>query len=290
MDGGRSSYDEAGEIMKIGVVGNGFVGHAMTLLRPAIDVIVWDIDPTKCEPVSLSFERFVNESEIIFTAVPTPMSDTGECHVDIVKQTAERIRNINPDKMIVSRSTTPPGTCESIGINFMPEFLAERSWRTDFINCEQWIIGTHDERVYNTVKKMFSIAHAGDRVINSEVIRTTPTEGEMIKYIKNCFLAVKVGYFNEIAAICQAINIDFDTVRSLSCDDSRINHIASMVPGPDGKKGFGGTCLPKDTNALVYYMEQLNVPNYIIKSAVNRNETIDRPGKDWKENKGRAVL
>ena len=60
--------------MKVGVIGNGFVGHAMTLLRPAVDVRVWDIDPAKCEPAGLGFDQFIHESEIIFIAVPTPMN------------------------------------------------------------------------------------------------------------------------------------------------------------------------------------------------------------------------
>lgn len=276
--------------MKIGVVGNGFVGHAMTLLRPAIEVNVWDIDPNKCEPRGLQFNKFVKESEIIFTAVPTPRGPDGECHVDIVKQTAEKIKHVDPNKIIVSRSTTPPGTCDSIGINFMPEFLTERAWRTDFINCQHWIVGTNDNAVYLKMKEMFDIAKANDRIVDSKLVLMTPTEAEMVKYIKNCFLAVKVGYFNEIKRVCDEINIDFERVRDVSCDDDRLNHVASRVPGPDGKIGYGGTCLPKDTNALLYMMKQLGIDSKVLRGAVERNESIDRPGKDWLSDKGRAAL
>lgn len=291
MDGSESSISQSETFnMIIGVIGNGFVGHAMTLLRPAIDVQVWDIAPEKCEPAGLSFDQLVKESDVIFTALPTPMSSSGECHTDIVSEMVDKIRCIDDNKIIVSRSTTPPGTCDKLGINFMPEFLTERAWRTDFINCEQWIIGTHDDQVYDVIDSLFKLAKKGDRIVNDCVIRTTPTEGEMIKYIKNCFLAVKVGFFNEMHSICEAANINFEKVRSISCDDSRLNHVASLVPGPDGLPGFGGTCLPKDINALLCHMRYIGVESHILKSVIERNETLDRPGKDWNDDKGRAVV
>ena len=109
--------------MKIGVVGNGFVGHAMTLLRPGVDVIVWDMDMDKCEPRGTGFNKFVDESEIIFVAVPTPMEHTGKCHVDIVQRVVDKIQKRSPDTPVVLRSTVPPGTSDKMNVHFMPEFL-----------------------------------------------------------------------------------------------------------------------------------------------------------------------
>ena len=93
--------------MKIGVVGNGFVGHAMTLLRPYVDVLVWDVVEEKREPKSLDIETFVEESEIIFVAVPTPMNKDGSANLDIVRAVCEEIQEIDDTKYIVLRSTVP---------------------------------------------------------------------------------------------------------------------------------------------------------------------------------------
>ena len=86
--------------MKIGVVGNGFVGHAMTLLRPSIDVLVWDIDKEKREPKTLDICTFVKESEIIFVAVPTPMNKDGSANLSIVRAVCEMIQAMDKDKHI----------------------------------------------------------------------------------------------------------------------------------------------------------------------------------------------
>ena len=93
--------------MKIGVVGNGFVGHAMTLLRPYVDVLVWDIVPDKRDPQTLDIETFVEESEIIFVAVPTPMNSDGSANLKIVRAVCEEIQAIDDEKYIVLRSTVP---------------------------------------------------------------------------------------------------------------------------------------------------------------------------------------
>ena len=102
--------------MKIGVVGNGFVGHAMTLLRPHIEVLVWDVVPEKRDPKTLDIETFVEESEIIFVAVPTPMNADGSANLDIVRSVCEEIQEIDDTKYIVLRSTVPPGTSEDIDV------------------------------------------------------------------------------------------------------------------------------------------------------------------------------
>ena len=77
---------------------------------------------------------------------------------------------------------------------------------------------------------------------------------------------------------------------NLACNDKRIGHSHSMVPGHDGKKGYGGTCFPKDTNNLLNLMNKNNVKSYIIENVVKRNEEHDRNEKDWEDNKGRAVV
>ena len=277
--------------MKIGVVGNGFVGHAMTLLRPHVEVLVWDIVPEKRDPETLDIETFVEESEIIFVAVPTPMNADGSCNLDIVRSVCEEIQEIDDTKYIVLRSTVPPGTSEELDVAFMPEFLTEKNWTTDFKNCDQWILGSTDPFLYEKMKRMFELAHnnGNGSVVNKSVIQCKPSEAEMIKYLKNVFLSVKVGFFNELESICSELDIDYENVRCIATQDKRIGSGHTKVPGHDGHRGFGGTCFPKDTNALASFAEDNMIPTPILDAVIKRNEELDRPEKDWMADKGRAV-
>ena len=276
--------------MRIGVVGGGFVGHAMTLLSPGVDVLTWDIDPDKRVPRELTFEQFVQDSEIVFVAVPTPMNDDGSCHVGIVEQVVKQVRSVDSEKYIVLRSTVPPGTSDRLGVFFMPEFLTERTWRSDFTRTDEWIVGADDDLFIKKIREMFMLGADKGCIAGDCVKHTTITEAEMIKYTRNCFLASKVSFFNEIHQLCKKIGVDYEAVRYECGEDVRIGHQHTYVPGPDGKPGYGGTCFPKDTNALRCIMKEHGVDCPVIDSVVCRNETIDRPEKDWESAKGRAVL
>lgn len=107
---------------------------------------------------------------------------------------------------------------------------------------------------------------------------------------KNCFLSTKVSFCNEIYQFCQTKGINYENVRKIAANDDRILHSHTYVPGPDGKKGFGGTCFPKDTNSLSYEMVKSGMKPYILDSIIERNKIIDRPEQDWNDNKGRAVV
>lgn len=278
--------------MKIGVVGNGFVGHAMTLLRPHVEVLVWDVVPGKRDPKTLDIGTFVEESEIIFVAVPTPMNSDGSANLDIVRSVCEEIQEIDNTKYIVLRSTVPPGTSELLNVNFMPEFLTERNWKKDFENCDQWVLGSTDPVLYEKVKCMFELAYnnGNGTVVNKEVIQCKPSEAEMIKYLKNIFLCVKVGFFNELESICTELNINYENVRRIATQDKRIGPGHTKVPGHDGYRGFGGTCFPKDINALANFVRENGIDTLILDAVIKRNEEIDRPEQDWKEDIGRAVI
>ena len=276
--------------MKIGVVGNGFVGHAMTLLRPHVEVLVWDLIPEKRDPKTLNIETFVEESEIIFVAVPTPMNSDGSANLNIVRSVCEEIQEIDDTKYIVLRSTIPPGTSDELDVAFMPEFLTEKNWKEDFKNCDQWILGSTDVFLYEKMKRMFELAYnnGSGSVVNKDVIQCKPSEAEMIKYLKNVFLSVKVGFFNELESICSELDIDYENVRCIATQDKRIGTGHTKV-GHDGHRGFGGTCFPKDTNALAKFAEDNLIPTPILDAVIKRNEELDRPEKDWMADKGRAV-
>ena len=112
----------------------------------------------------------------------------------------------------------------------------------------------------------------------------------MVKLFRNCFLATKVSFCNEIFEFCEKKGMNYENVRKLAANDDRILHSHTNVPGHDGKKGFGGTCFPKDTSSLKYEMSKIGMNPYILNAITERNEKVDRPEKDWCEDKGRAVI
>ena len=114
-------------------------------------------------------------------------------------------------------------------------------------------------------------------------------ECEMIKYMRNCFLATKVSFCNEMEAFCRAKNVDYCTVREYATHDVRVGVSHTLVPGPDGKRGFSGSCFPKDCASLEYQMKSI-IDCPIIQAVNIRNVKIDRSDADWTQEKGRAVL
>ena len=287
--------------MKIGIIGNGFVGKATFILKCTdIDIIVYDINPDLCIPTNMSLENLVETSDVIFISVPTPMSDTGKCHLDILKNVINQIKlycDIN-QKLIVSRCTVPPGTSDLNNCYFMPEFLTEKNFKQDFINNTQWVFGLKNNTKFQlqnlffkkTMTKMINLAYNNNCIKYNDIKFVTNSEAEMIKLFRNCFLATKVSFCNELYKYCEKINVDYETVRNIAVMDNRIGESHTKVPGHDNKFGFGGTCFPKDMNNLNYEMINSGLFPYIINASLKRNEIIDRIEKDWEDDEGRAII
>jgi len=282
--------------MIIGIIGNGFVGKATYQLACTdITILAYDINPDLCNPVNLKLED-MNQCEIIFISVPTPMNTDGSCYLQIVKSVIENLKSISYPGFIVLRSTVPVGTCDDLSCYFMPEFLTEKNFINDFINNQNWIFGLigldtdQDNAFKEKITDLFNLAYTNDRIKYLNLNFVTNSEAEMIKMFKNCFLATKVSFCNEIYQFCQIKNINYDNVRLLAAEDSRILQSHTNVPGHDGKKGFGGTCFPKDTSSLKYQMELYGMTPYVLNAIIERNEKIDRPEKDWLADKGRASI
>jgi UDPglucose 6-dehydrogenase len=176
----------------------------------------------------------------------------------------------------------------------MPEFLTEKNYINDFINNKDWIFGLlnkdSDEKFINLIKKLFTLAYENNRIVYNNLHFVTNKEAEMVKMFKNCYLAAKISFCNEIYEFCNLKDVNYDNVRKLASADGRIGSSHTNVPGHDGKKGFGGTCFPKDTASLRHEMEISGMTPYVMNAIIERNEKIDRPEKDWFENKGRATV
>ena len=281
--------------MNIGIIGNGFVGKATKLLKNEyISLYCYDIDPNLCEPFGLTLKD-MNICDIIFISVPTPMNKDGSVHLGIVKKVINDLRKNNFNNNIVVRSTVPPGTCDELGVYFMPEFLTEKNFESDFINNELWVYGLlgdndKDTLFMNNISKLINTCYDNKCIKSNKIEWMTNKEAEMVKYFRNTFLSVKISYCNEMYQYCKLKNINYDRVKNIAAQDTRIGLSHTSVPGHDGHFGFGGTCFPKDTNGLLAEMNKQGMNSLILKSAIKRNEELDRPEKDWEENKGRAVI
>ena len=274
--------------MKIGVIGQGFVGTAVNEgLKPFFKIETFDInkDSTCSSVIELS-----EKSDVIFVCLPTPMKIDGSCHLDIVEDTLLGLDIIKECKTIVVKSTIPPGTTEKwnkkfnyIQVVFNPEFLTEANSIEDYKNQNRIIIGG-PRPATTKVKRIFTKAFP-----KVPIIKTGPTTAEMVKYFANCFLATKVLFANEMYQICENLNIDYDKVVEYVKYDERIGNTHLNVPGPDGDFGYGGHCFPKDIGALISLAHALNVRPRMLTATECKNNDV-RTNRDWEKQIGRAVI
>ena len=280
--------------MKIGIVGNGFVGRATASLACGnIQSIIYDKKSELCSPIGTKLAEVV-ACDLVFICVPTPMNEDGSCHANIVESVVEDLCDAGcPKYKIIIRSTVPVGTCKRLGVMFMPEFLTEKNWQEDTRQLRDWVIGFDSRASRDSASIIYDILQNAHIY---SIIKSKPTlkycksaSAELSKYGRNSFLATKVSFFCELKEFCDRNELDFEESRGLICLDKRIGESHSIVPGPDGKMGYGGTCFPKDISSLLDQMIQCGQESYIIEAAKARNIQVDRPEKDWEADKGRAV-
>jgi len=264
--------------MNIGIVGRGFVGGAMYRnFRDHFPTEVYDIDETKrtCN----SMDELVNHSDIIFVCVPTPSNADGSCDVSIVEKVVEKIASYKKDVVVVIKSTVVPGTTKrlmqetGLKIAFNPEFLTERNADQDFRFQSLIVVGSEDVETNDKVWEVYYefVVKVGYMPLMKSC---TTDEAEMFKYLANCFLATKVIFANEFKIICDKVGVDYNNVANIAKLDSRLGATHWQVPGPDGKMGFGGSCFPKDTLAMIAFAEQHKESLWLVTEATYINDDI----------------
>ncbi|WP_419841947.1 UDP-glucose dehydrogenase family protein [Candidatus Poriferisodalis sp.] len=263
---------------RILVVGAGYVGltTAACLAHLGHDVICADIDQAKVASLSAGvvpireadLDRLVAEGiarrrlrfvtsaeavaaacEFVFVCVPTPLRADGETELGYLFAALESVASrLRPGSVVVTKSTVPVGTSPKIAaalgrtdvaLASNPEFLREGSAVADFLAPDRIVIGAEDGAATRRVAALYANVEA-------PMILCDPTSAETVKYAANAFLAAKVSFVNALAAVCEAVDADVDTVLAGVGTDHRIG-TAYLQPGP----GWGGSCLPKDTRALV---------------------------------------
>ena len=275
--------------MKIGIIGQGFVGSA---IREGLDdyyeILTYDKDSSKSRN---SHEEVVSNSSILFVCVPTPMRKSGECDTRILESVISEIEKVDTrnEPVLVIKSTVPPGTTDRVSdltrfdVCFSPEFLTEANSFQDFKNQTRIIIGG-PRPATGKVKAMFRKPFP-----EIPIIKTGTRTAEMIKYFTNCFLATKVTFANQMYDICKSAGIDYDKVCEYALYDQRIGRTHLAVPGPDGDRGFGGHCFPKDLAAMIYFSNQITNENSDFLKSVEDSNNRYRKDRDWESMQGRAV-
>ena len=278
--------------MKIGIVGQGYVGTAVkTVFEKHYETNTFDLNG---DCTCRDMEELIDTSDVIFVCVPTPMRKDGSCDTSIVESVVHELNGLaitiqDANRIIAIKSTVPPGTtnrlnkeCNNISVIFNPEFLTEANFIDDFKNQNRIIIG--GERPSSTkLRQVYSLAFP-----DATIVKTGSITAEMVKYFTNTFLATKVSFANEMYQICGRLGIDYDKVVEYSTYDERLGKSHWAVPGPDGHYGFGGSCFPKDINALIQLGLELDMTPEVLIAAWHTNLEV-RPEEDWKELKGRAV-
>ena len=276
--------------MKIGIIGQGYVGTAVKeTFKKYFHIETYDIDPNRSTTNSL--DELIESVDFCFICIPTPMNIDGSCNISIIKKILSDIDKNERDKCryYAIKSTIPPGTTimlneefNSIDISFNPEFLTEANFINDFKNQDRIIIGG-DREVLDKLHEIYQIIFT-----DAKIILTDSKTAEMVKYLSNAFLATKVSFANEFKMLCDELNINYNKVVEYSTYDKRLGNSHWKVPGPDGKLGFGGSCFPKDINALISFSDSNNIDLNVIKAAWKTNLKV-RPEKDWENLIGRAV-
>ena len=279
----------------IGIVGNGFVGSAVRYgFSPNVgvdaEVKVYDKDPNK----STHTLKEVVDSDVIFLSVPTPSNPDGSMNVDIVDSVLgdiSKYADLFEVGTILLRSTVTPGTTgklqkkyPNLRIVFNPEFLTERSANFDFINQSRFILGGSSDDVIE-VSELFR-----ERFGSSlSIIESNYETAELIKYMTNTFFATKISFLNDMKLLADKCGVIWEDAVEGFVRDGRVGHSHLNVPGHDGKFGFGGSCFPKDIQALINFGENRGVDMNVLKGAWKTNLEV-RPERDWEKLKGRAVV
>jgi len=290
--------------MKIAVVGTGYVGlvTGTCFAETGNKVICVDIDSPKVEKLNAgqitiyepglekiflrntregrlkfttNLEKAVEDAEIIFLALPTPPGTDGSADLKYILSVADHIGKILKGyKVIVNKSTVPVGTADkvsaAIASNYKgefdvvsnPEFLREGVAVEDFLKPDRVVIGTQSERAKEIMKSLYApFVSEGN-----PIIYMNEQSSELTKYAANSFLATKISFMNEIAQLCERMGADVDMVRRGIGSDGRIGkHF--LYPGI----GYGGSCFPKDVQALIQSAGRVNYSFEILKAVEKVN-------------------
>ena len=268
---------------KVGIIGNGFVGEAISFAFSSVaDMYIYDTDSSRC----LNDIESVHHCDFVFVCVPTPMYKDGSQDLSYVESAFEKATD---RPIYIIKSTVLPGTTEELSkqypnfkIIFSPEFLTERTAKLDMLTQSRIILGGEfslTEKAKILFNKRFKIKN---------IIQTDAKTAELTKYMNNTFFATKVSIMNEFKILSDKIGANWEDALRGFVSDGRVGDSHLNVPGHDGKLGYGGTCFPKDVNALLSFSKKFDIELNTISGGWKTNLNV-RPEKDWEVKEGRSV-
>lgn len=223
-------------------------------------------------------EETVQNSDIIFVCVPTPniviTRNRKEQDLSYVTKAIETIEEYSTTKkIIVIKSTVLPGTTRAFSRRFQvdnfifnPEFLTARTANEDFLNQKQIVLG--GEKL-DEVEQLYK-----DSFPNTKIEKVSWETAELLKYTCNTFYATKVAFVNQIYNVCSELGISYETIKELFIANGWVSPMHLEVPGHDGKRQFGGACLPKDTIAFVRWAEERGISMPVLRGALHMNKLL----------------
>jgi UDPglucose 6-dehydrogenase len=247
------------------------------LSRGEIPIVEHDLDKVVARGIASGRLRFVlgaaeavKDAEVVFICVPTPQDEDGSADLSYVEAAAKEIATTIPyEAIVVNKSTVPVGSTRvvaqamqrpDIKVVSNPEFLREGSAVQDFLHPDRIVVGSDDHAAAVTVADLY-----GD-IIAPRVV-TDPASAETIKYAANAFLATKLSFVNAVAAVCEGVGADVNDVVLGLGYDKRIGH-EFLKPGP----GWGGSCFPKDTHALINIAENAGYEFHLLRGVIAVND------------------
>jgi nucleotide sugar dehydrogenase len=271
---------------KIGIIGYGFVGESQAFaFSPVADIKIFDIEVAKR---THELDEVLDQ-DLVFVCIPTPMKEDGTQDISLVEGFFHQVEKFRANPIYILKSTVLPGTTKrladkfSLDIVFCPEFLTEKTAKLDMLTQSRIVIGGNDPSLVSKVQSLFEA-----RFGNKHYVITDSTSAELIKYMSNNFLTVKTSFMNEYYDLATELEANWDSVIEGFVSDPRIGNSHTQVPGHDGKRGFGGSCFPKDINAIIEFSKMFGLDMNVLEAAWKTNLRV-RPEQDWKSLIGRAV-
>lgn len=248
----------------------------ITIYEPGLEKLFERNLQDKRLKFTTDLQQGIQDAEIIFLALPTPPGEDGSADLSYVLNVAEELGKIMTDyKVIVDKSTVPVGTVEKVkaaiaknaktpfDVVSNPEFLREGVAVEDFMKPDRVVIGTQSERAQQIMGELYApFVRQGNPILYMD-----EASAELTKYAANSFLATKISFMNEIAILCEKLGADVDMIRRGIGSDSRIGK-RFLFPGI----GYGGSCFPKDVQALVKSSHQMNYEFKILKAVMEVND------------------
>ncbi|ALG14073.1 UDP-glucose dehydrogenase family protein [Kibdelosporangium phytohabitans] len=288
---------------RIAVVGTGYVGLTTGACLASLGhrVVCGDVDPQKIERLRraevdilepglaelvaeglaagrLSFvvgaktaiAEHEDGAEIVYLCVPTPMGVGGVADLAVVESVIDEIRGLlKPGTVIVNKSTVPVGTSQrtiellnrsDVSVVSNPEFLREGTAVEDFLNPDRVVVGSDEQDAAERVSALYAR-------LGAPTVLTDAASAELVKYAANCFLAMKLSYVNAMAELCERLGANIADVTEGMGYDRRIGQ-AFLSPGP----GWGGSCLPKDTSAMLQVADAADFEFRLLRATIDTNE------------------